>query len=178
MTFQLPFEEKIYRQQIELTFKIAWKKYLTETKKTLLIATIYIFLGIIILYGKGNIGGLFIILGIVFTIITLNRFNKYKAAKKTTSVITAENIVKWHENPISIWEFQNDYFRFKFYGGDYKINWDSFKYYRIVDETLFFGFKENGNWYTLSEIEIGKEDFPKVVEFVKSKIQPTNNNRL
>ncbi len=106
MKFEIPFDENIYRQQIELTYKIAWEKFL--------------------------------------------------------------------ENPISIWEFENSYFRFKFYGGDYKINWDNFKYFNVVNQTLFFGFKESGNWYSLSESEIGKESFDKVVDFVAYKIKTSH----
>lgn len=45
------------------------------------------------------------------------------------------------------------------------------KYAELVDNTLFFGSIKNGNYFTLSEIEIGKEEFIKVVEFVKRKIE-------
>lgn len=174
MKFEIPFDENIYRQQIELTYKIAWKKFLEETKKTAIVAVIFIFIGIVILYGKGNIGDLFIILGVVSAISSIIRLNKYKNAKKTTERTTIETIQKWNENPISIWEFENSYFRFKFYGGDYKINWDNFKYFNVVNQTVFFGFKESGNWYSLSESEIGKENFDKVVDFVAYKIKTSH----
>ncbi len=176
MKFELPFEENLYREQVKLTFKIAWEKYLSETKKTGIIALILIAIGIIILYGEGNVGGLFVVVGIVLIVSASMRLNKYNDAKKTTENISSENILKWKENPISIWEFEEDYFRFKFYGGDYKINWDNFKYYNVVDTTLFFGFRENGNWYSLSESELGKENFQKVAEFVNSKIKPATNS--
>lgn len=174
MKFEIPFDENIYRQQIELTYKIAWEKFLEETKKTAIVAVIFIFIGIVILYGKGNIGDLFIILGVVSAISSIIRLNKYKNAKKTTERTTVETIQKWNENPISIWEFENSYFRFKFYGGDYKINWDNFKYFNVVNQTVFFGFKESGNWYSLSESEIGKENFDKVVDFVTYKIKTSH----
>ncbi len=174
MKFEIPFDENIYRQQIELTFKIAWEKYFGETKKTAIVAVIFILLGIVILYGKGDIGGLFLILGVVSGISAIIRFNKYKEAKKTTERITIESIQKWNENPISVWEFENSYFRFEFYGGDYKINWDNFKYFNVDNQTVFFGFKENTNWYSLSESEIGKENFDKVVDFVASKIKTSD----
>lgn len=174
MKFEIPFDENIYRQQIELTFKISWQKFLEETKKTAIVAVIYIFIGIVILYGKGNIGNLFIILGVASAISSITRLNKYKAAKKTTEKTTLETIQKWNENPISIWEFENSYFRFEFYGGDYKITWDNFKYFNVVNQTVFFGFKESGNWYSLSESEIGKENFDKVVDFVAYKIKTSH----
>lgn len=174
MKFEIPFDENIYRQQIELTFKISWEKFLGETKKTAIVAVIFIFIGIVILYGKGNIGNLFIILGVISAISSITRLNKYKAAKKTTEKTTVETIQKWNENPISIWEFENSYFRFEFYGGDYKITWDNFKYFNVVNQTVFFGFKESGNWYSLSESEIGKENFDKVVDFVAYKIKTSH----
>ena len=174
MKFEIPFDENIYRQQIELTFNISWEKFLREAKKTATVAVIFILLGILILYGKGDIGGLFIILGLVSAISSITGFNKYKEAKKTTERITVETIQKWHENPISVWEFESSYFRFEFYGGDYKINWDNFKYFNVANQTVFFGFKENTNWYSLSESEIGKENFTKVVDFVASKVKTSH----
>jgi len=175
MKFEIPFDENIYRRQIEQTFNIVWKKHFSETKKTAIVAVIFIILGIVILYGKGDIGVLFLILGVVSAINSLTRYYKYKEAKKTTERISSENIQKWNENPISVWEFENSYFRFEFYGGDYKINWDNFKYFNVDNQTMFLGFNKNGNWYSLSESEIGKENFAKVVDFVSSKIKPANN---
>ncbi|WP_367769416.1 hypothetical protein AB3G33_11180 [Flavobacterium sp. WC2421] len=178
MKFEIKFDENIFKKQIELTFNRSWSKSKTENKKLAIIAFIFILLGIIILCGNGDIGNLFIILGILAGIVFLYRLQKYLKAKKATENIMIENIQIWNNNPISIWEFEDDFFRFKFYGGDYKINWETVKYSEVVDNTLFFGFKENGSYYTLSESEIGKAEFLKVVEFVERKIEPATNTRF
>ena len=178
MTFEIPFDEKIFKQQIELTFNRSWSKSQTENKKFAIIAFIFISLGIIILCGNGGIGNLFIIIGIIASIVFVYRLQKYLKAKKATENLMTQNIQIWNKNPISIWEFEDEFFRFKFYGGDYKINWETVKYSEVVDNILFFGFKENGSYYTLSESEIGKAEFVKVVDFVKQKIEPATNTRL
>lgn len=175
MKFEIPFDEKIYKKQIELTFNQSWSYSKRENKKLIAIAAIFISLGIIILYGNGDIGNLFILLGIIAIIAYIYRLQRYKKAKKTTEDLMNENIKIWNTNPISIWEFENNFFRFKFYGEDYKINWETIKYSEVVDDTFFFGFKKEGNYYTLSESEIGKTNFLKVVEFVKQKIEPSIN---
>jgi hypothetical protein len=172
MKFEIPFEEKIYQNQIELTFNRSWSKSQTENKKLAVTAFIFICIGIIIRSAKGDIGNLLIILGIIASFVFANRLQRYLKAKKTTRKLMTENIQTWKKNPISIWEFEDGFFRFKFYGGDHKINWEMLKYAELVDNTLFFGSSKNGNYFTLSEIEIGKEEFIKVVEFVKRKIEP------
>ncbi|PTS95256.1 hypothetical protein DBR27_17180, partial [Flavobacterium sp. HMWF030] len=116
MKFEIPFDEKIYKKQIELTFNQSWSYSKTENKKLITIAAIFISLGIIILYGNGDIGNLFILLGIIAIIAYIYRLRRYKKAKKTTENLMNENIKIWNINPISIWEFENDFFRFKFYG--------------------------------------------------------------
>lgn len=178
MKFEIPFDETIYRKQIELTFNRSWSYSQAENKKLAIIVVIFLCLGISILYGNGDIGNLFILMAIIAGVIFLYRLQQYKKAKKTTQNLMNETIQIWNTNPISIWEFENDFFRFKFYGGDYKINWATIKYSEVVDNTLFFGFRKNGNHYTLSESEIGKDNFLKIVEFVKQKIEPVTNTSL
>lgn len=170
MKFEIPFDENIYKQQIELTFKLSWLYFYRETKKLGIIAFIFICLGIVILYGNGGIGKLFLILGMISFIAFVYRLQKYKKAKEGTQNLMIESIKNWQENPISLWEFEKNFFRFKFYGGDYKINWETIKHLEIVENTLFFGFQKNGNYYTLSECEVGKDDFLKIIEFVKNKV--------
>ena len=177
MKFEIPFDESIYKQQIELTFKQSWLHSQAETKKLAIIAIVFVCLGIAILYGDGDIGKLFLIIGIISLAVFAYRLKRYKKAKNTTQNLMIEAIKVWKTNPISLWEFENDFFRFKFYGGDYKINWDTIKHFEVVENTLFFGFKKNGNYYTLSESEVGKDDFLRIVEFVKQKIEPATNTR-
>jgi hypothetical protein len=171
MTFKIPFNEYIYKQQIQLTFDNSWKNYLAKNKKDFITGIIVFCLGIAILYGNGNIGILFIIMGLICIINYYVKYNQYKNAKKETQKLAQEIIEKYSLNPMTLWEFNDSFFRFKFYGGDYKINWENFKYYNVVDKTFFLGFNESGNYYTLSESEVGKENFLKIIEFVKNKIE-------
>ncbi|MEN9908442.1 MAG: hypothetical protein RLZZ540_1591 [Bacteroidota bacterium] len=171
MTFEISFDENIYRQQIQLTFNNSWKKSLTKHKKEYVTGIILFCLGTVILYGNGNIGIVFVIMGLICIINYYVKYNQYKNAKKETQKLTKEIIEKYIQNPITLWEFNDVFLRFKFYGGDYKINWENFKYYNVVDKTFFLGFnKSDNNYYTLSESEVGEENFLKIIEFVKDKI--------
>ena len=172
MKFEIPFDETIFKQQIELTFKTSWKKYATETTNLGLFNLVFILFAIIVLYGKGNdVGTVFLIIAIVGGISFFKRRNEYKNAKVETEKIMNETIAKWKENPTSTWEFEDEYFRFKNYGGDYKINWNNFKHYEVIDNTLMFGYEKNTNSFMLSETELGKENFYQIINFIESKIK-------
>ena len=172
MKFEIPFDEIIFKKQIELTFKTSWKKYTKETREIGVLSIVFSLFAIVVLYGNGiGVGTFFLIISIAGGISFYQRMNNYKNAKIETEKIMNETIVKWKENPTSTWEFEDDYFRFKNYGGEYKINWDNFKHYQIIDDTLLFGHKKDSNSFTISESELGKEKFSQIINFIKSKIK-------
>ena len=60
MKFDLPFKEQIYNEQMTLNFNTAWNDNLKKNKKRLIWAIPMILLGGLIIYGKNNLGFLFI----------------------------------------------------------------------------------------------------------------------
>lgn len=173
MKFEIRFDEKLYRKQINLSFNISWEKSLKESKNAAIYALVFIALGIAMLLGNAKLGYLFLIFGISLIITAIIGLNKYLNAKKGTSKLLEKNIKFFNEKPISIWEFENDYFRFEYFGGDFKFYWNYFKYYDIIDKNILFGTDANSQHFILSECEVGTENFNQIAELLKEKINTT-----
>lgn len=178
MTVEIPFNEEIYRKQIKLTFDLSWQTSRARNKRDLIGGIIAVLLGFLMLYGNANVGIVFVIIGGCVICSFLVKLNRYKDAYNETQKLTNATVEKWKLNPMSYWEFENDFFRFRYYAGEYKIYWEYFQYFNVTDGTLFFGFNKNGNYYALSEIEVGKEIFSKIVTIVKSKIELPNSTNI
>ncbi|NUY82342.1 hypothetical protein HUK80_15665 [Flavobacterium sp. MAH-1] len=74
-----------------------------------------------------------------------------------------------HANQDSIWEFNNEYFRYSDFKVDYKTDWSVFKSYRIIDNNLFLDLNETSS-YILGKEEIGETEFQKLIQFVDQKL--------
>jgi hypothetical protein len=72
----------------------------------------------------------------------------------------------------SVWELNDDFFFSSFDGYEEKITWSNFDSYEIIDTHLFTYRKHNGELlFSFSKREIGQEQFEKVVNFTKQKIE-------
>ncbi len=81
MKFELPFNEQIYKEQITLNFNTAWNKNLKNNKKRLILVIPMILMGVLIIYGGGNIGFLFLAIGIHNLINFYEYYSFYKKNK-------------------------------------------------------------------------------------------------
>ncbi|MDN3673533.1 hypothetical protein QWY99_10755 [Flavobacterium branchiarum] len=177
MKFDLPFKESITRKQLNMNFELYWLKTLKNYKRNLIISIIGILLGSLIVYGKGNVGYVFIAMG-AYGIL---EFYKIKVAYNRSKRKYLEAINKVVEEQIkscenSIWEFNEDYFGYKDYKFDLKIKWEGFSGFRIIEENLFLDVINNHLLsYILSKEEIGEEKFENLEAFIETKLKRTSH---
>ncbi|TRZ42175.1 hypothetical protein [Robertkochia solimangrovi] len=172
MKFEIPFDEQIFKEQMNLNFNTAWNDNLKKNKKQLIWGIPMILLGGLIVYGENYLGFLFIAIGLQYLINFLNYNSHYKKTKqKLSELIESEVDGQKKANENCIWEFNEDHFRYKDYRFEGKIKWESFQKTRVVENNLFMDLNVGYHLsYILGEKEVGTEDFKKITEFVKNKI--------
>lgn len=172
MKFELPFNAQIYTDQMTLNFHTAWNENLKNNRNRLFWAIPMIILGGLIIYGKNNVGFLFMAIGIHYSINFYDYYAYYKKNKNNFfSLVEKEKNNQLKANENSIWEFNDDHFRYKDYKYEAKIKWEAFKSTRVIDKNLFLDLGlGNDSSYVIGEIEIGSENFNTLLEFVKRKI--------
>lgn len=172
INLEIPFNKEIYIEQNKLNFDTAWAKHLKNNKRNTIISIVLISLGILIIIGKNNVGGLFCAIGL-FGLYMVYRMNvTYKENKKKYFNATY-NEVKNKEDAYDcpIWQFHDDYFLFKDYQQDLKLKWMAVVRYTRIDETILLDSKI-GVRFILSEKEVGKEKFEEIIAFLDDKINP------
>ncbi|WP_375325047.1 hypothetical protein [Flagellimonas sp. GZD32] len=173
MKLEIPFDENIYSEQTSLNFNLAWNENLKNNKKRLYWGIPSIIFGAFLTYQENYLGILFLGIGIHYGINFYDFYSHYKKNKtKYLELIKSEIDGQKSSNQDSIWEFNEEYFRYKYYKYDAKIKWNAFKSYRIIDKNLFLDLEVgNNSSYILGESEVGKEKFEEIIEFVKMKIK-------
>lgn len=171
MKFEIPFDKNIHEEQNKLSFDLAWSKNLKKRRENLILGIILIILGILILIGQNNIGVIFIGMGIL-SLIFCYRANDYyiKNKKNYFDIINteAEECLQAVDN--EIWEFQEDYFRYKNYKQDSTLKWNAFSSLKKINETIFLD-TNIGIRFILSEKEVGSEKFEQIITFLENKIK-------
>ncbi|MUU79904.1 hypothetical protein [Winogradskyella endarachnes] len=179
MKFELPFNEQTYNEQMTLNFNTAWNDNLKKNKKRLILAIPMILLGGLIIYGENYLGFLFIAIGIHYLINFYDYYSYYKKSKNNFfELVKTEKNGQLDAGENSVWEFNDEYFRYKDYKYEAKIKWEAFKSTRVIDKNLFIDLNVgNKSSYVIGETELGTENFNKVTEFVKTKVKkPVHNN--
>lgn len=169
---EIPFNKEIYIEQNKLNFDTAWSKHLKKNKTNATISIILIVIGILIIIGKNNIGGLMCAMGL-FRLYMVYRMNvTYKENKKIFFEAISNELKTREDTPDTlIWEFHDDYFAYQDYQQDLKLKWMAIMKYTRIDETIFVDSKV-GIRFMLSEKEVGKEKFEEIIAFLNDKINP------
>ena len=173
MIFEIPFNEEIYKKQTSLHLNLHWNKILKKNKSNLLIAIVFFLLGVLAIYGNGDVGYVFVIFGIYGFIEFYRIHTAYQKSKKEFhKMIDNEIKGQIESNENSIWEFNEEYFRYKDYKCDTKINWKTFKSFRIIDDNLFLDLNMGiQSSYIMAKEEIGENSFQKATAFLDGKIE-------
>lgn len=177
MVLEVPFNEDIYKKQTNLILGLYWNKILKKHKNNLIISIVFFLLGVFAIYGKGNVGYVFVIISI-YGFLEFYKINTaYQKSKKEFQKIVSDEIKGQIEsNQNSIWEFNDTYFRYKDYKLDVKINWTAFKSYAIIEDNLFLNLNVgNQSSYIIAKEEIGNDSFQEVLNFVDDKIKRTSH---
>lgn len=180
MKFEIPFNADILKKQTDINFGLTWNNLLKRHKRDLVICLCAIFLGILTIYGKNNIGFIFLVIGI-YGILEFCKFNfAHKKAKQNYSKIVLDEIsLQTEANENSIWEFNDEYFRYKDCKYDAKIKWIAFKSFRIIEDNLFLDLTVgNRSSYIIAKEEVGENYFQSIINLVEEKIKkPATNPR-
>jgi hypothetical protein len=177
MKFEIPFDEEIYKKQVMLNLSITWEKLLKKSKNNLFFYIFFISMGLLAIYGKNNIGVIFIIVGLYGLLECYKINTAYRNSKKAHLKLIENEIKEQIEsNEFSIWEFNDEYLRYKDYKFETKVKWIAFKNYRIIEDNIFLDLDlGNHSSYILSKEEIGNDSFENIIKLVNTKINRTRH---
>jgi hypothetical protein len=174
MKFEIKFEEEIYKKQMLLLSELAYRREIIFYKNSNYLGFGLLFMGSMIIYQRANFFGVALILFALINLIPFYiKFFKRKSLLKKLEKESKDIIYFYNQNPISKWEFLEETFSFSDFKGNIILNWEDFKAYTILDETIFM-FTKTDNPYILSKIEIGKENFEKIIVLINDKIKTSS----
>ena len=173
MRFELVFDKDIYNKQMDLLFDLAWKRKASYYKNSQYFGAFLIFIGVAMIYNRPNLFGFtFIIFGLSNLLPFVYYYFKIKTVYKKFDVAKIKEV-----------EINNDFKNFVFDFTDKSlitsdskhfrsIDWKEFKTYLIEEKNLILITKDY-HPYILTEIEVGEENFQKIISFIEQKIKTT-----
>jgi hypothetical protein len=174
MKFEIKFDEEIYKKQILLLCELAYGKEITFYKNSNYLGFVLLFIGSILIYKRPSFFGVAILIFALGNLVPYYiKFFKRKSLLKRLEKEKKEIIKVYNQNPITKWEFLEKTFNFSDFSGSTILDWEDFRAYKIIDETIFM-FTKVDNPYILSKIEVGKENFEKIIELLKDKIKTSS----
>lgn len=172
MKFEIPFDENIYSEQMKLQFDNVWSEGFKKNKLKLYIGIPFFLLGILAVFGNGHIGYVFIIMGLIYFYKYYEYYKYYHTNKKRYFSESETFLLEQKEiQDISIWEFNDDYFRYKCFKYDLKLDWSLLVEFEVIDNNLFIKTKDVNHSYIIGKSEIGASGFNEIVEFLKTKLK-------
>ncbi|KFF07493.1 hypothetical protein [Flavobacterium reichenbachii] len=173
MRFEIPFNEKISREQSVFLFNMHWKEALKKNKNSLYIGVAITLLGALIIYGKNNIGFLFIGIGAYLLLNFINHRRFYNQNKKIYFKTVDDNISgRLSQKSFAVWEFLEDNFCYSNYKFDLKIKWETIKTFKVINDYIILELRDSiACNFILEKEEVGIEDFEKIIVFMESKIK-------
>ena len=173
MKFEISFDKDIYNKQMDLLFDLAWKRKKSYYKNSQYLGVALIIIGVLLIFNRPNIFGL----GYVFLFFGLSNFLpfvyyyfKMKSDFKKMNILRLKEIEINEELNEFTFEFNDNAFLMS--SGEHliSIEWEEFLTHLIKENNLVLITKDYQS-YILDEIEVGKENFQKIVSFVEKKIK-------
>ncbi len=177
MKIELQFNEEIYKKQIELLYKIGYgrkRKYLNNSNY---LGIIFVFLGTIAVLGNGNIGYLFILIGLYNLIAYYNFYFKLKKINRNVEAEKLNTIREFSKNPRVVFEFNHDDFIYSDYKTNLKVNWDEFLTFFEKNENIFL-MSKSFQPFIFGKSEVGNEMYHEIINFVETKMKRLPHNNL
>lgn len=175
MKFKIPFDKKIYDEQMKLQFDNVWSKGFNKNKSVLYMAIPTFIVGVLVVYGNGNVGYIFIVLGLFYFYKYYEFYQLYnKNKKRYFSESEALSIEQSEIQDISVFEFNDKYLRYKCFKCDFKLDWSLFTDYEIINDNVFIKTKDINHVYIVGKNEVGTSEFNEIIEFLKIKIKKTS----
>lgn len=171
MRFEIPFDEKISRRQNELWFKNVFHKKVKQNKSGFYFGLGFILLGALIIYGKNDLGHLFLLFGLFIVIIAYRYYRYYRKRKKIFFESIESLIQEFKKNESSIIiEFGDENYYYKDFRYEVSMNWSIFYGFKLIENTLFIFFdKEKLAPHMIGKEEVGKENFDKIIQLLNRK---------
>lgn len=178
MKFQLHFDKDIYNKQMDLLFELAYKKKIDYYKNAQYLGVILIVIGIAMICNRPNIFGI----GYVFVFFGLSNFApfiyyyfKIKSFYKRMENIKVKEINDFHYIKYMNLEFTENALIVA--SGDHfnLIQWSEFIDYIVKENNLILITKDYEP-LILGEIEVGSENFEKIISFAKAKFEARMKN--
>lgn len=173
MRFEMPFNAEESKEQAVVIFDTAWKNNLKKNNKLWLWIVFSLLLGILIVNGKDNLGYLFIFLALHYFIRYIEYRVHYSKAKKDYFNRVEDHIEGYKSaGKTTVWDFKEDVFCYSDYKYDLRINWATFDNFKVVGKFLFIELKDGiAANFTLSENDVGHDNFTKIIQFLEEKIK-------
>ncbi|HMR17796.1 MAG TPA: hypothetical protein PKA53_00730 [Sphingobacterium sp.] len=179
MKFHIPFDEEIYRAQINLNFNLAWGKSMRTNKWIIFMMIPLLLFGLFTwARSENDLGLILACLSGCLSYLAISRYQQYVTKKKEYLRLVEAEIKEYKEiNEPVLFEFQDEFFRYKNHKCDLKFNWATFTKMTFVDSTLILNIHAM-NAFLLSEEEVGKDIFADIVAYCKANIANQTHSNI
>ncbi|MEM0576881.1 hypothetical protein [Flavobacterium polysaccharolyticum] len=168
MKFELKFDEDIFRNQMDLLRDLAWKDKIVYYKNSHFLGIFLFIIGCMLFYERPNLLGItFIIFSLGILIPYIYYYFKIKSSYKGFEAAKIKEI-EANKNLIFHWEFTEQCLIEKVLDYERVFNWDDFIVYLIRDNNLLL-ITKNHESMILGEVEVGKENFEEIIDFVEKR---------
>lgn len=173
MTFEIPFDKEITTAQYTLRLNQTFKRNLSKAGFIVFCAGIMLLLAWLEVRGKMTLGYFLLSLGLFYLFNSLHYFSYYlKSSRKLKKVYRDMVNLREAHNDTTTWRFEPDAFGYKDMYYDYRIVWEAFYGYKVVEGNLFLQAKEGVDQsFIIGEVEIGEEPFAEVLAFVGDRLK-------
>ena len=170
MKFQLQFNKDVYNQQMDLLFDLAWKRKKEYYRNSQYFGFILLIIGCVLIFNRPSFFNFAIIVfGLSILIPYFYYYFKIKSVYKKLETEKAREIEASKKQNTMFWEFTETCLIMESEGFERKLNWEEFIAHLVKENNLLM-FTKNYEPYILGEIEIGKENFKMIIDFVNAKI--------
>ncbi|MVO09401.1 hypothetical protein GOQ30_09545 [Flavobacterium sp. TP390] len=167
MRFEIPFDKVIYKEQMVLHYNLVWNANLKKNKRSFYFYILSLFAAIIMVLQNNCLAFLFLVIGGYGVLNCYSFYKLYRKNKKNYyKLLHSEMKKQLQASSVSIWELDKDYFIYKCYNLEFKINWSDVKGYRIIENNLFLDLF-TGSSYIIGAKEIGDIAFKELILFIK-----------
>ncbi|WP_291145746.1 hypothetical protein [Flavobacterium sp. UBA7680] len=178
MKFELEFDKDIYNKQMDLLFDLNWKKKKDYYKNSQYLGLVLIIIGIALIYKRPNIFGIgygFVFFGLSNLLPFIYYYFKIRSFYKRMEDVKVKEINDFHYLKYMNLEFTENALITT--SGDHfnLIQWSELMHY-IVRENNLILITKNYQPFILGEIEVGSENFEKIISFVKAKFETKEKN--
>jgi len=173
LNFKLPFDKKTYLQQTQLGIPIIHSELIRRRRNSLISGLFFTALGTTILFRKGDIGVIFVLIGVISFFDCYLKNQKYTEFKNNIMSATKNHLKNDQYVPqFGVFDFNDDYVIYMDEIMCSKTKWSEFEDYKLVKSNLFLIRKKvDGDMLVLGKNEIGEMNFIKLIELTKSKIK-------